>query len=170
MVRVHVGSSFRSRRWPLTACLLCLPFPDVWRFDVVTDQDGKPSLQQMYVCRYSTLVPDCVWLNTTEALNPDDLSPHFRAQCTLRTLRQATTARVRLTPSRTLTPPPGVQPVCVVTVLGPKPVAGAPLKPGLQPRHYRDDGTPIIDLGDDNRATVALGPNDESVRRRHCPL
>ena len=52
----------------------------MWRFDVVTDADGKPSLQQMYVCLYSILVPDCVWLNTTEALNPDELSPHFRAQ------------------------------------------------------------------------------------------
>ena len=54
-------------------------------------------------------------------------------------------------------------------MLGPKPEAGAPLKPGLQPRHYKSDGTPVIDLGDDNRATVALGPNDESVRCRCSP-
>ena len=130
----------------------------MWRFDVVTDSDGKISLQPAYVCSYTSLAPDCVAVNGTgsQVLRPDTLSPHFHAQCTPRGH-----AGCGGTIFRTLT---HGDVAVTLAVLGPKPVGGAPLQPGLQARHYKRDGTPVTDLGDDTRATIALGPNDESVR------
>ena len=79
---------------------------DLWRFDVSQNSIGPGlTIQQNWVCRYSTLVPDCVALNTTmddsQMLDESQLSDHFR---TLRTclphLQRAVAGVTVLTPCR----------------------------------------------------------------------